>query len=133
LDVDHIWTCEEIADLLDERAGSGARLGRMHRLIAGLVLAGALAACSDAGTRGFTFDNQTDVTVSIVYATPQGEVVAVTSLAPENSAFIHGWPSATCGDMTLIARGPDGSEVARREGPTCLDDTWHVARPGPSN
>lgn len=104
----------------------------MHRLIAVLVLAIALAACSHAA-RGFTFDNQSDVTVSIVYATPQGEVVAVTSLAPENLAVLLGWPGATCGDMTLIARGPDGSEVARREGRTCLDDTWHIARPSPSN
>jgi hypothetical protein len=105
----------------------------MHRLLAVLVLATALAACSHADARGFTFDNQSDVPVSIVNATPQGEVVAVTSIAPGQGAFIHGWPGATCGDMTLIARGPDGSEVARREGRTCLDDTWHIARPSPSN
>lgn len=91
-----------------------------------------LAGCSGS-TRGFTFENQSDVTVSVVDATAQGEAIVVTSIAPEEFAFLHGWPGATCRDMTLIAHGPDGSEVARREGRTCLDDTWRITPPMPSN
>jgi hypothetical protein len=104
----------------------------MIRISLTLAVVLTLAGCSGS-TRGFTFENQSDVTVSIVHRTPQGEAVVVTDIGPDDAAFLHGWPGATCGDMTLIARGPDGSEVARREGRTCLDDTWRITRPMPSN
>lgn len=103
------------------------------RTLAVILLMASLAACSDAFQRGFTLENQADVPVSVVYLTAQGESTVVTDLPPGKTDFLLGFPGSPCGDMTLVARGPDGSEVARRTGRTCLDDRWKIVRASPSN
>ena len=94
------------------------------------ILALVVLACSDAGADGFTIENGTAITVSIVYETPTGETEAVQAIAPGKRTFLIGFPGASCGQMTLIARDLRGLEIARRTGPVCLDESWVVNASG---
>lgn len=76
---------------------------------------------------GMRFENGTTETVTVVSENTTGEATVVPSLAPGAVTTVAGFPGATCGDLTLIARTSDGREVARRDNQrTCIDDVWKI-------
>ncbi|HEY4189570.1 MAG TPA: hypothetical protein VGM28_04040 [Candidatus Limnocylindrales bacterium] len=76
--------------------------------------------------------NRSGVPLDILYVhngqtTPLHLTAPVDMVSPL-SAFRDG-----CSDGTLLAIGPSGQEVARREAPICAGDTWTIgASPSPS-
>jgi hypothetical protein len=108
------------------------------------VLALAMLGCdfrigADPGiTDGIEAINRTDETLQLVvlaageeHALPaelppgQGKlVISGSMLGPDSLVMREG---CTVGD--LVARGPDGHEVARHEGPLCIGDVWIVEEP----
>jgi hypothetical protein len=87
-----------------------------------------VAACSDAGWRGFKVENQTAVPVSVTATRNGSDVLLATDLQPGQYQPITGFPGTECVRMLLVARDPSGAEVARSDQDLCLDETW-VVRP----
>jgi hypothetical protein len=70
--------------------------------------------------------NQTD-SVVIVYLDYPDRETDIMRLRPgesETENFSH--PSDSCAPATMIARTISGDEVARREQPFCVGDTWAI-------
>jgi hypothetical protein len=85
-----------------------------------------VAACSDAGWRGFKVENQTAGPVSVTATRNGSEVLLATDLQPGKYQPITGFPGTECVRMLLVARDPGGAEVARSDQVVCLDQTWVV-------
>jgi hypothetical protein len=90
---------------------------------------GLIASCDLGRVQGFTVVNETDHNLDIIYLNPasgdDGEEILDRALAGETvSAAI-----SDCVSDPIVARTDDGTEIARREPPTCVGDTWVIEQP----
>lgn len=88
-----------------------------------------LASCDIGRVQGFTVVNRTEHNLQIVYLNPasgeDGEEILDRVLAGGTvSAAI-----SDCVSHPVVVRTDDGTEIARREPPTCVGDTWVIEQP----
>ena len=88
-----------------------------------------LAGCSEFGWRGFRVDNRTASPVTVTATVNGSEQVLAKDLQPGTYMPITGVPGTNCVRMLLVARDPNGAEVARSDQDVCQDQTWIVRSP----
>jgi hypothetical protein len=111
-------------------------------LTALVLLAGVLASCAErTGREGLGVLNSTDVPVTFEYLYPGGtyEIPGATEpgerslVIADNTLWAGLLGKDGCTTGTLIAKGPDGAEVARHGPGLCDTADWEVTRAVPSS
>jgi hypothetical protein len=112
------------------------------RLLATAVLALGLMACSDVNgslTAGIEVENRTSLALHFTLVRPDGQTMTLggADLAPGAKRVLisgsmldpdAGWLKDRCIAGPLVAYGPDGTEIARRDPPMCAtsNSLWIV-------
>lgn len=118
----------------DQRTPFGRRPMRSTFLaVLGLALVAALAAgCSLFGQHdsfgNVQVTNSTDVPIDVVFIPDDGSPERVLRhIDAHKSDTFDAFGEGCSAKGAMVARGPDGGEVARLAGPICQQTTWTVA------
>lgn len=112
------------ADIVTVRRGP---IGAATIALVFLTLLPLIASCDIGRVEGFTVVNETDHNLEIVYLNPASGEDREEILDQVSAGSTATVPSGVdCTSHPVVARTEDGTEIARREPPICIGDTWVI-------